>query len=55
MCVYNYYTLCEMQSLVSYSTLVLCSRDLEGLGFSAQKYHPKTSHTFPLQQLASIG
>jgi len=30
-------------------------RIMEIWGFSAQKYHPKTNLTFPLQQFGSIG
>jgi len=35
---------------LSYSTVVLYVRDHDGLGFSAQQYHPKISFTFPKQQ-----
>jgi len=39
----------------SYSTVVLYSRDHGGLGLSAQKYHPKSSLIFTIQQFGSIG
>jgi len=47
--------ICRVIELLLYSMVVLYSRDHGSLGFSDQKYHPKTSLTFPLQQFDSIG
>jgi len=44
------------QIMVCFISIIQCgSRDYEGLGFSAQKFHLKISLTFPLQQFGSIG
>ena len=50
------YSITPLTDPISYSTVVLCIRDHEGLDFSGKKKnHPKTNLTIPSWHLGSIG
>jgi len=46
--------ICYNTNIIQYGSNCII-RDQEDLGFSAQKYHPKTSLTLPFQWFGSIG